>query len=348
MLRGIEGFAQRWARIPPWTDVYGLGRTLLALSTLSTLVSTPTDSLFRPVQGISEYPFCSTTASFSLFCVVPGHALDWARLAGIAILLVVASGWRPRLTAIPHWWVAYSIQMSASIPDGGDQTSAVLTLLILPVALTDARRWHWQEPADHYDAPHRALTAALTAWSALLVIRVQVAFLYLHASVGKLAVAEWVDGTSIYYWFVDPMFGLPRWAEPVGTSLVLTPWGVAMITWGTIVVEFALFMGLIAVRRARPYLLVAGLLLHLSIGVLMGLGSFSLAMFAALILFLRPSDLHFGLLRRVSAIRDRMFERYGRSARNGGSAETRPIASDPGEEATGRTVHEPGPQDRER
>ncbi|MFC4535922.1 sporulation-delaying protein SdpB family protein [Sphaerisporangium dianthi] len=273
-LRGV-------AEAAPWTNVYGLARTVLACCTLTTLLASETSTLFRPAQGIPGYPYCDG-APYSLFCVVP---LETAHALAIVILLVAASGWRPRYTALPHWWVAVSFQASATIPDGGDQVAAVLSLLILPIALSDGRTWHWQRPAGQVNP-----VISLVAWSASLVIRVQVAGIYLQASMAKLGKEEWADGTALYYWFGDPQFGIPGWASGVLQPVLASPVGVTLLTWGTVAVEFALFLGLVARRAARPYLLVSGLALHASIAILMGLGSFALAMSASLILYLRPLD----------------------------------------------------------
>lgn len=307
MLNALDSFAVRWSRTSPFTDVYGLARTLLALSMLGTFLATSADSVFRPLLGAPDYPHCSGVSAASLFCLVPADQLPWARLIAIAVLVVVASGWRPRVTALPHWWVAWSFQASAALPDGGDQVHAVLALLILPVALLDRRRWHWQRPAPvARTAPVAALAAVLAAWSALFVARLQVASIYLQASVAKLAEQEWVDGTSIYYWFHDPLFGLPAWAAPWLGRVVETAPGAVALTWGPIMIEFALFLGLVARRPVRPALLLLGAAFHLGIGVFMGLGSFMLAMWGALILFLRPSDLHFGIAERTAALAARV------------------------------------------
>jgi antimicrobial peptide system SdpB family protein len=302
MLTTLGGAVRRWTEIPPWTNVYGLARTVLALGTLGTLLFTSTDSLFRPATGLPETPYCDGLAGASLFCVVPADHLELGRLVGIALLVLVASGWRPRLTAIPHWWVAVSLQASATIPDGGDQVSAVVTLLLLPIALTDRRRWHWQRLEAGEPAASRAL-AALVAWSASVAIRVQVAGVYLQSSVAKLGVAEWVDGTALYYWLHDPLFGAPGWARGLVGAITETSLGVLALTWVPLVIEFALVFGLVARRPLRPYLLTAGIALHLSIATLMGLWSFALAMVACLVLFLRPLDESLSdprpLLRRV-------------------------------------------------
>jgi len=54
------------------------------------------------------------------------------RWVSILVLLVAASGWRPRYTAIPMWWVLFGNQASLTVVDGGDQISAVLALLLIP------------------------------------------------------------------------------------------------------------------------------------------------------------------------------------------------------------------------
>ncbi|MFG3442568.1 sporulation-delaying protein SdpB family protein [Nonomuraea sp. NPDC047897] len=285
MLTRLGTWAHDIARISPWTNVYGAARTLVAAATLTTLLASDTATLFRPAAGVPGYPHCDGLAGAGLFCVMDA---DVAHPVAIAILLLACSGWRPRLTALPHWWATVSFQASTTIPDGGDQVAAVLTLLLLPLALTDDRAWHWQRGDEVRDE-----AASLVAWSALLVIRVQVAGIYLQASMAKLGREEWADGTALYYWLSDPLFGVPGWAAPLLAPVLAHPLGVTLLTWGSIAVEFALVMGLVARRVVRPYLLAAGVFLHASIAVLMGLGSFSLAMIGALVLFLRPLDVPF-------------------------------------------------------
>jgi predicted DCC family thiol-disulfide oxidoreductase YuxK len=120
--------------------------------------------------------------------------------------------------------------------------------------------------------------------------RVQVAFLYLQASVLKSKVEEWANGTAMYYWLLHPSFGVPNWLRVVARVVVTVPVGVALLTWGVVALEFFLAIGLFLPSRARRYLLFAGLGLHTGIALLMGLTSFSLTMAAALLLLLHPAD----------------------------------------------------------
>ncbi|WP_158575958.1 sporulation-delaying protein SdpB family protein [Streptomyces corynorhini] len=299
MLTKTGEFAARIGSLSPWSNVYGVARTLLALGTLSTLLFTSTSALFLPAQGVPDYPKCDGVAATGLFCVVPESQLGTARLIGIAVLLLVVSGWRPRYTAIPHWWITFSFQANVTAPDGGDQISAVIALLLLPIALTDARTWHWG-PAGRTDRSAGTPGWALFAWSAALVIRVQVAGLYFQSSVAKLSHTEWADGTSLFYWLRDPYFGAPGWIAPLTDAITRTSLGVLALTWMPLVIEFAIMLGLFAKRSVRPYLLLAGLSLHAFIGLLMGLGSFALAMFGCLVLHLRPLDQPFAFPARIA------------------------------------------------
>ena len=74
--------------------------------------------------------------------------------------------------------------------------------------------------------------------------------------------------------------------------------------------EVMLFTGLVLQKRYRKYLLVAGITFHMAIAILHGLISFGLAMFGALVLFLRPVDAAFAFdLHKLS------FTRWWRSRR---------------------------------
>lgn len=306
MLTRVGLLGQSWASFAPWTNVYGVGRSLLAIGTAATLAASAPETLFRPALGLPPAPYCVGPTNLSFFCLFPQDALWLARWVAVAILLIVASGWRPRLTAVPHWWISWSFFASATIPDGGDQVGAVLTLLLLPVALTDPRRWHWQRHVSYDAMSTREQFARLVALSAFLAVRVQVAGIYFHSSLGKLGVTEWVDGTAIYYWQLDPAFGVPGWLRGPVSAIVATNLGVVAMTWGAIVLEFCLALGLILDRRWRAYLLPLGLLFHAFITVTMGLVSFGIAMSAALVLYLRPVERELVMPARVRALMDRV------------------------------------------
>jgi antimicrobial peptide system SdpB family protein len=184
-----------------------------------------------------------------------------------------------------HFWLSFSLQANALVVEGGDQITSVLTMLLLPVALTDPRRWHWDP------APVGTNTEArFVARTALTAIRVQVAGIYFHAAVGKFAVEQWTDGTALYYWLLHPTFGAAPWLAPALGQALRNGFVVCAMTWSVLVLEFTLAAALIARRRLWPRLFWAGIALHAGIIVMQGLVSFGLVMFAALLLYLRPHE----------------------------------------------------------
>ncbi|MCL8015167.1 sporulation-delaying protein SdpB family protein [Streptomyces sp. AS02] len=272
----------------PWATGYGLARTLLALGTLGTLAFSDAATLFREVATVGQYPLCRGVTAGGAFCLVQPDHYDTVRWLCCLVLVVAASGWRPRLTAIPHAYVAFSVFTGISIPDGGDQITWVLTLLIAIVALGDSRRWHWQtSPPELPQSEGRGLLALLGI-SAVVVARIQMAVLYFQSCVAKLPHAEWADGTALYYWVNNYDFGSPGWLRPILNAIVHNPVGVAAMTWGPLVIEIALAAALLMPQKVRWILLPAGVLLHLSIAVVMGLWSFAFAMWAGLLLLLAP------------------------------------------------------------
>ncbi|NMO15876.1 hypothetical protein HPC49_26915 [Pyxidicoccus fallax] len=291
MLTGY--FKKLWSasrRTSPWSVSVGLARTLMALATLGTLLASPATALFRPAVGDPVAPRCTGLAEASFFCVGSGP-LELYKWGAIAVLAVVASGWRPRVMGVLHVWVTWSLVASAIIVDGGDQVNANMALLLLPWTLTDGRKWHWtrvEAPTAPTAGYALACGLALVAWTAA---RAQVALIYLDASIGKMFVKEWMDGTAVYYWFTHSTFGAPMWLRGVILPIVHNGVTVALVSWGTIVLEFFLAIALFLDRRWQRALFPMGLALHVGILFVHGLTSFSTTMCGVLLLYIGPREL---------------------------------------------------------
>ncbi len=274
----------------PFTNVYGVARTLLALGTLMTLATSTGDALFRPISMSSnDAGQLSAFAKCGLFVLLAPH-YEVARWVGVLVLAVVASGWRPRWTGILHWWVSASAFSALITMDGGDQCTSVLTLVLVPLTLCDSRRWHWS--AERAIQSARDEIRARIGASAFWMARLQVAIIYLHAAVGKCGVDEWSNGTAIYYWLTDPSIAVPVQYQDWVLALLAPRWSAPALTWGVIVLEYALFLA-IAMSKHNPlrkWLLWIGLGFHVGNVLFFGLVSFMFAMSAALVLLLRPHD----------------------------------------------------------
>lgn len=293
MLRLLAALGRRIEATPAaalWTPSYGLARSLLAIGTAGTLVFTTPDVLFHPVVATPRAPHCFGAAGISVFCVVSEPwSLQAARWVAVSLLILVATGWRPRLTAVPHWWISFSLQNSASIIDGGDQVTAVVTLLLLPLALSDPRRWHWSIVRE--EPPSSGLKVCGVVGRCMILL--QVAGLYFHAAVAKMGVSQWANGTAIYYWFTDPTYAPPPWLAGPMQTIVMSSIGVVLVTWAVLMLELALALALAFPVSVRKVLLVLGIGFHAAIAVAMGLLSFALAMIAALLIYLAPPRLGF-------------------------------------------------------
>lgn len=268
----------------PWGPAYALARTVLAAATLGTLLCNEAHLLFRPAVGQDQFPVCRDVGAYGLFC--QGAELEVLRWVAIAGLALVMSGWRPRLTGVLHWWIAASLNLNATVVDGGEQVAAVLTLLLIPVTLTDPRRNHWHACPSYEEQPRPY--ARLVALTALVLITVQVCFIYAHASIAKFGVEQWSNGTAMYYWLTSGYFSAPQWLRPVIVPLMENGVVLTLLTWSVLLLEYMLGAAPLMPRRPRVALFWVGVAMHLGILFVQGIASFAVTMLAALVLAVWP------------------------------------------------------------
>ncbi len=265
-----------------WNKMLGVARSSLALSLLLTLLFNTNEVLFTTginnevLPSLDKYPFLNLYALIENFTTV--------KVLSIIILMIVILGIYPRYTCVFHWWVTFSFFNTSLIIDGGDQINNILTLLLIPVCLTDQRRSHWSSPKSDADSSFYAKTIAFFSF---IIIELQIAFLYFQASVGKFKVPEWGNGTAVYYWFRHQSYGMNDTLYPLVISLLKNPFIIAYTTWGVLLFELFLcsciFFKNTKIRKTAWYL---GILFHFGIIVIHGLFSFFFAMLGALTLYL--------------------------------------------------------------
>ncbi|MEC1682704.1 sporulation-delaying protein SdpB family protein [Bacillus mojavensis] len=298
MLENIKQTITGWDERNPWTNVYGLARSIIALSSLLTLLVNHPSLIMKPASGISSYPACKM--NLSLFCLGENNymMLNLVRWICIAILVLVVIGWRPIITGILHWYVSYSLQSSLIVIDGGEQAAAVMTFLLIPITLTDPRKWHWSGRPD--DAEGQRTLGKITAFISYFVIRLQVAVLYFHSTVAKLSQQEWVDGTAVYYFAQEKTIGFNGFFQALTKPFVTSPL-VVIPTWGTLLVQIVIFAALFAPKKHWRLILIIAVFMHEIFAVMLGLISFSVIMAGILILYLTPIDstFQFTYIRRL-------------------------------------------------
>jgi antimicrobial peptide system SdpB family protein len=168
--------------------------------------------------------------------------------------------------------------------DGGDQITSNLTFWLIPICLLDNRKSHWTNPDQIVTGE---LASAKNIFSNLnfLVIRLQMAIVYLHAAVGKFSVPEWINGSAIYYWSRHPSFGMGNSTLRFLDFLFQNKFLLFFLNWTVLALELVLFMGLLMDRKYYKILFFAGVLFHFFIIIIHGLFSFFFAMTGGLILY---------------------------------------------------------------
>lgn len=265
------------------TPIYGLGRSLLALGTLVTFIFNNENVLFDPEINFSNRFVKTIFDDINLFFIFGFENIINAKVITILILIVVIWGIYPRFTGILHWWVSFSWFQAGALIEGGDQITAVITFLLIPITILDKRKSHWNKTKKN-----KNYILNYISFLFFILIQLQICFLYFHAAVEKIyKIPEWVEGTAVYYFFKDPVFGYPDWMNPL-ISIFIESKLVFFISWGTILFELLLAGAFFMDTEKKIFLYPLGVIFHLLIWFIFGLSSFFFAMAGALTLYLLP------------------------------------------------------------
>lgn len=202
-----------------------------------------------------------------------------------ALMVTVGLVTRPAIAVHLVLWVSL-IETNDSLSDQSDNAYRIFLVLLLLTRCAD----RWSLDARLRDArPGRTESLDWLVDTvhnlALIALVFQVCAIYVAGGFYKLAGEAWQHGYAAYLPLQTAQFG--TW--PVLSELV-TAWGpgVAVATWGSILVQIY-FPFLLLRRRTRAVGLVAIMTFHGSIGLLMGIPWFSLAMIAVDAVFIRDS-----------------------------------------------------------
>jgi antimicrobial peptide system SdpB family protein len=266
-------------RFEPRGTALAVGRSLLAAATFTAIALTPDRLLFISPVGPGDGMHCAGLRGASLWCLAgdTGTGLTVSRVVALGVLLVVAVGYRPRLTCVPHWYVTFSLSVSVAQPDGGDHVAQIATMLLVLVCLGDGRRWQWSAPAGPLSPSWCG-----TAFAAALILRLQLGYVYLDAVLAKVRVPQWRDGSAMSVILHDPSYAAPaavlRLVELAGEHRAS-----AVLTWGSLAVELALAVLVVGTRRMRATALVLAVALHAAIASAMGLVIFAAVMIGTVV-----------------------------------------------------------------
>lgn len=274
----------KYSSLHPWTNVYGFVRTSFAIGLLLSFIFNDMEVMF-PIRNVDTILFSYKISFYNLLA----EHLVVSKTLTIIILLWVISGYIPQLSSIFHWWICYSYFITTPLGEGGDQIMSLVTLVLIPLCITDNRINHWYKPK-----PNNNQKTKLFVWSTLFILSIQFSILYFNACISKLGVNEWLYGTAPYYWFTHDTHGVAPWLKEITYFLTSNNYVVVFLSWGTMIGEFFLGAWFFMKRSTWNWkvLFFLGVLFHLAIVLVFGLISFFFSMLAVLILYLFPIEQH--------------------------------------------------------
>ncbi|MBT0552351.1 hypothetical protein [Riemerella anatipestifer] len=255
-----------------------LVRFLLAFSFLITLLCNAYDDLF-PIEVMSNYSPKVFFEKINFFYVFRDNKI-LCYLLSISLLLITMFGFFPFITGVLQWYLIFSFVNISTVVDGGDQINSIICFLLIPINTLDFRLNQWKLEKTV------SLGNKFVGYICYALIKIQVAIVYLHASVGKFVVPEWADGTAIYYWLQHEIYGFEHWNTI--SFIFRSAFFTSAITWGSVLLELLLFCAIFMTQKYKNYLFVLGILFHFLIFLFLGLFSFFLVMASALLIYLLP------------------------------------------------------------
>jgi hypothetical protein len=215
--------------------------------------------------------------------VLSPSAPDWAVYVTWAVLLVATAclviGYRSRIASVLVFIGILSFERrNPFIFNAGDVLVRNLAFYVM-LAPTGAALTLgvWRRARDTFwEFPKRA------PWATRL-IQVQLSVVYFATVWAKVRGNDWNDGTAVS--FALRLDDLERFHVPafISTNQVVSN----LATFGTLAIELSIAM-LVWNRKARPWVLAAGVAMHLAIALNIMIGFFTMAMLVAYLSFVPP------------------------------------------------------------
>lgn len=208
----------------------------------------------------------------------------WA-LHAVGVIGIIFGFWT-RFSLFIVWMCLISFQTHCHCNfNASDRYFSLILFLLLISNCNEAlsidgliKRWRHDWRQTGLAAPYRP------GWPQRM-LQMQLCVAYCHTFFSKLSGQQWLDGSAIYLSTRFQDF------HKIYTPLFLDNlWGCKLLAWGTLFVEAAL-CSLIWLKEIRYWVLLAGIALHLGIGVTLNIPVFEEIFMATYVLFVDPKHL---------------------------------------------------------
>jgi uncharacterized membrane protein YphA (DoxX/SURF4 family) len=280
MTRAYEAWERFWFAPQPVSTLVLVRIAFGILSFACAASLTPDLASFFGPDGLlpTAPPFSAVSwGIFNLASPMWLVILVWALMLVASVALVV--GFWTRLSAFIVLLGVLSFERRMPFAfNGGDGLVRILALYVFlaptgaAVSLDRLRR-HRDDP---WGFPQRA------PW-ALRLMQLQVSLIYLSAVWEKVQGHTWPNGTALSY--ALRLDDIARF--PLPSPFADWPAVVALLTWSTLAIEFSAG-ALVWIPKLRPWVLAAGVMLHLVIAYSMRVGFFSAGMMVLYLAFVSP------------------------------------------------------------
>ncbi|WP_103867217.1 hypothetical protein [Aquimarina sp. I32.4] len=258
---------------------YALLRSILALSTLLTIIINSTDILFPVFIENNNLVYSKIIISNINFSNLIFENIFWFKIIAIVVLLLVISGIYPRITGVLHFLISYLFFNTSIAIDGGDQICSNITFLLIPMTLIDNNINHWG-----YSRKMNSTFGKTIFCSFSFLICIQICVVYLHSAIAKFNVEEWVNGTAIWYWFRHEIFGANYFILTIVNFCLQNSYVLYFFNYSVIVLEILIAMMLFVDKRKflPKIIFTLSVSFHLLIILIHGIFSFALIMIGCL------------------------------------------------------------------
>jgi uncharacterized membrane protein YphA (DoxX/SURF4 family) len=227
-------------------------------------------------------------------------------IGALAVMFLFTIGLWTRVTSVLTWLTAMCYIHSLSTSQFGMDTMVVIVLLYLIIgdggAALSMDRWLERRRLRREQGPGADL-ALKPSWSVNLAVRlIQIHFcvIYLVSGASKLLGPSWWNGNALWICIANPNFAPMRVGLYDQFLVFLCQhrwlWEIYMSssTAFTLFTEIS-FAFLIWNKKLRPFMVCCSVMMHIGIGLLMGLVVFSLFMLTMVLAFVPPDQIRFFL-----------------------------------------------------